>query len=671
MDRFNKVLGSLAMGALVAFPSLTLFSCLDEQAPECYYTFTGQTVADYLEDSPEMFSDFITILKRAEIWGELDTYGEYTCFAPTNDAIAAYLQQKQLSSLDELTKADCDTLTWTHLIKYTFYMVDQAEGSLPSVNMNDRFLALSYDSVVMEDGRYRLRYCINKNAHIISLDDTVQNGVVQVVDSVIRVAGDYIYDVIQLNHDISIFATALNKVGLEDSLKEWKDETYHISSDSVDQGISGWGGGTEYHVNYWGSRKTNFTVFVEPNSVLEKHRIGDWIELRDYAKSVYDPNREDSLNGRWIDDETDPLGYRNRQHPLNKFISYHILPFAVPTSADFNPRNDIIESRCIKEYIDPEDYFEAYLPHSIMRISTVVDGANAGVYINRRGIGSDKQEFEGVENYRGVKIIGADGMRGIDNEGCNGYYHYIDDILVYSDFIRKDVLNRRLRIDCCTLSPDFMTSGARQLSKGMNVGFKQPKNFHSYNDDYIMWVRSAVTTNWSYQGDGLDFYGGFFDLYMKLPPVPFDGTWEFRLSYRGFENCGVVQNFIGDSPYNLQPCGIPTDLRLGADTNPNIGWRADATLSDEGGDEAILALDKSMHNRGYMKGPDSHTNGTDAFRDLSTMARRIVVTQYFYADKDYYLRLKMVDADTDKPEMNFDYMEWCPKSVYDNNEDKH
>ena len=658
MNFLREINKSAIVLAVSLASMLTLNSCFRDQAPEHYYTFTGHTIADYLEESPEVFSDFIEILKRAHTWGELDTYGTYTCFAPTNSAVEAYLKQKGLSSVSELSDADCDTLTWTHLIDATFFMVDQSEGSLPRVNLNDRFLSLTFDSTMIDEENYRLRYCINRNSHIIVLDDTTENGVVQVVDSVIKVSGDYIFDVIKADKNLSLFFAALELTGLEDSLKEWQDYNYHISSDSVDEGVIGQGGGTDYHVYYWGSRKTNFTVLAEPNDVFAKNDITSIEDLIGYAKSVYDKSYPNDA-GLYDDD------FHNRRNPLNRFISYHILGFAVPTPNDFNCREDIIKSRCILEYIDPEDYFETYMPHSIMRVSRVMDGSAAGVYVNRRGIGSGTTEFEGRPNYRGVKIYTPSQMQGVDNEGCNGYYHYIDDILVYDDFVRNDVLNRRMRIDCCTLSPDFLTSGARQLST-RNTGFKQPKNFHSYTDDYIMWVRTAVTANWSYQGDGLDLQGNY-DLYLKLPPVPFDGTWELRLSYRGYEGCGVVQNYVGDSPKTLEPCGIPTDLRLSAIDNPNIGWVSDEELVT---DEEIRALDKAMHNRGYMKGPDSHTNASDPFRSLGTMARRIVTTQYFYAEKDYYLRMKLV-LDNPKAEMNFDYMEWCPKSVYDNNEDTH
>jgi len=638
-------------------------SCFDSIAPGNYYTFTGQTIADFLEENEDEFSDFMTVLKRAKTWGELDTYGQYTCFAPTNSAIQAYLESRSLSSVDDLSDADCDTITWTHLIDKTYYMSDMSEGALPSVNLNDRFLTLSYDSVLADDGRYRLRYCINKNSHIIQMDDTVQNGVVQVVDSVIKVAGEYVFDVLKADKNSTIFFQALNKIGLEDSLKEWRDNSYYIDYDSVYEGVVYQGGGSDYRAYYWGDRKTNFTILVEPDSVFHRHGIMNLEDLEEYAKTVY--HESYPADGDQYDSD-----YTDRRNPLNRFISYHIMKAGVPSSANFNYRSDIIEARCELALIDPEDYFEMYMPHSIIRVSTVTTGSEAGVYVNRRGIGSTEAELNRPK-VRGVRILNTSEMTGVDNEGSNGYFHYIDDILVYSKNVREDVLNRRMRIDCVTLSPDFITSGARQKlsTSGGNeaTAFKQPTNFHSYTDDYVLAVRCAYTTNWSYEGDGVDLQGNY-DLYLKLPPVPFDGTWELRLSYRGYEGCGIVQNYVGTSPQSLEPCGIPTDLTISAADNHNIGWETDEGLTEE----EIQANDKAMHNRGYMKGPDSHRISTDpsSFRQINTMARRIVTTQYFYADQDYYLRMKLV-LDNPKAEMNFDYMEWCPKSIYDNGEDRH
>ena len=65
-------------------------------------------------------------------------------------------------------------------------------------------------------------------------------------------------------------------------------------------------------------------------------------------------------------------------------------------------------------------------------------------------------------------------------------------ILKYDEDTRENILDRRLRIDCTTLSPDFITSGARQFDASntgvskYGSGFKDPKNFTSYNSEYTL-----------------------------------------------------------------------------------------------------------------------------------------------------------------------------------------
>ena len=656
--------------ALFAFVlSVMVASCWDEVHPGTYYTFTGQTVIDFLEqDSAYHFSSFIKVLKRARVYGELETYGTYTCFAPTDEAFQAYLESRNISSVDSLSFEDCDTIARTHLINTVLFLSDQSEGGLPSVNRLNRFLVLGYMEDTLSNGIIWARPTINRESVVINGDDTVQNGVVHVVDNVIRVSGDYIYDIVKYNPKVSLFYDALNLVRLEDSLQRWHDNTYSISYDSAYVGIIRQGGGSDYTVRYVPERNWGFTVLAETDEVYAAHGINNIHDLIDYANKVYHESYKseyDTLGAKY-----DTIWHDNRC-PLRRFVEYHILPFSVPSIINFNCREDIIKAKVETSMIDAEDYYETYLPHSLIRVSRIMEtGPYNGVYINRRGLGANGQGELGRDFYRGIKIseVESETM----NEGCNGYLFYIDDILEYSDFIRNDILNRRLRIDCCTLSPDFMTSGARQKKTESNyegVGFLQPTNFHSYNQDYCMWVRSAFVANISYQGDGLDLQGNY-DIMLKLPPVPHDGTWELRLSYRGSEGCGVVQNYVGDDPTRLAPCGIPTDLRYSAEANPNIRWKSDASF--DGDTVAIDAYDKAMHNRGYMKGPDSHwtSDKAERFRDYNLIARRVITTDFFRADKEYYLRMRLV-LDNPNAEMNFDYMEWCPKSIFTLKEDKH
>ena len=90
--------------ALAAISTLTFSNCVDEISTEARYTFTGNTVASYLEENEEYFSSFIEILKRGERFSLMKAYGTYTCFAPTNDAIARYLFEQ-----DSIYQATKDT----------------------------------------------------------------------------------------------------------------------------------------------------------------------------------------------------------------------------------------------------------------------------------------------------------------------------------------------------------------------------------------------------------------------------------------------------------------------------------------------------------------------------------------------------------------------------------
>jgi hypothetical protein len=123
-------------------------SCSDDPVSKYYYTFTGETVASYLQNRSDKFSSFIEILTRANKLELLSTYGEYTCFAPTNTAISNYLSTSGLSSVSSLTDAECDTIARTHLVKGAYFTVNLSDGALPSANMLDRYLVLSSDSDV-------------------------------------------------------------------------------------------------------------------------------------------------------------------------------------------------------------------------------------------------------------------------------------------------------------------------------------------------------------------------------------------------------------------------------------------------------------------------------------------------------------------------------------------
>ena len=78
--------------AAVILAAGSLTSCKEEIDESNLYTFTGETIEDYLANRSDQYSSFNQILTRIGYDKILAAYGKYTCFAPNNEAIAAYQQ---------------------------------------------------------------------------------------------------------------------------------------------------------------------------------------------------------------------------------------------------------------------------------------------------------------------------------------------------------------------------------------------------------------------------------------------------------------------------------------------------------------------------------------------------------------------------------------------------
>lgn len=665
-------------------------SCLEEYAPGSYYTFTGNTVASFLidEERAESFTDFVYILKTANVWGELSTYGDHTCFAPTNDAIAAYLAERGYSSVQELPVSLCDTIAKTHLCTETFYCKDLDDGIFPAPNLLDRYLSYSTDSAVTEAGKYKVVYKVNKSASLIERDDTVQNGVVHIIDQVISPSNAMLPDLIKEDPTTTLFYEALALTSLDDSLTAYLDITYPTPDyDSTLTCLKATGKtacmyDTGAEKNQKGTfpekRYFKFTALIPQDSVLAaNYNVTDLDGLRALAQQIYGDNGSE-YNGA-IGTENDTM-FTKRTNSLNKFISYHLLP----EQLSYNRLNFITPKITIDEYLpkwkefDVEDFYETMMPHSLIRISTpYVDKEHR--YINRKGI-------KGADNFvPGVMVIPTTA----DATAANGEYHYMSDILKYDDETRSVTLNTRIRVMTNTLSPDFTNSNATgRVTDGTTnteytVGFKKgyAKNFVR-TDATQFFVRYANPVFSCYMGYEMTILG-IYDIAVKLPPVPTAGTYEIRnYSYsmqgqsstkRGtiqvyFLEGDIYKDDISNTSSEWKPCGIPVDLGLDGE-DPKVGNVKDSELN---GEDEIATLDKAMRARGYMKGMDSFKqNKTTVLRDDMQALRKILTTEYMVPEKNYWIRIRVCSGR--EGDCAFNCMEIVPKSIYagDIPEDRH
>lgn len=599
------------LAVVMTFVAAFLVSCDDDPGVEHYYTAKGDMANTYLLNRPESFSKFVEIINKSKLVNLdlLGTYGSYTVFAPTNEAIDAYLAGRGMSSVDELPVADCDTIAATHIIEQSFYTTDFSNATLPTQNMLDRYLTITCDSdVTSEPGKVLIVYRINQSAQITLRDDSVENGVVHTVDKVIDATTEMLPDLMKKDSTISLFYSAMKLCHLDTLMREYKDENYHLSVDSIDEWFAQKTAVERDIVGYMEHRYFGFTGFIEQNDVFAAHGINNLDDLKAYAKTIYDEVYPEDAN------VTD---YKDRRNSLNRFVSYHFLPARIV----YNMLTaDNVLLKCFdRKHWDVADWYETMLPYSIMKIS-YPSGSQAGRYVNRRGV-QNRKDSRGVLE-PGAKIK-SPSESGRDLVAVNGVYHYIEDIITYGSVTQTVVLNERMRIDASTLSPDFLTSGARghgvvgvggvpsypgqygrssdsadpNVNPNHCLGFKRGfvTNF-DFTQKTHMHVRNRYLSFWSYQGDEL-LISGMFDVTFRLPPVP-EGDYEFRIqTCLGFPNRGIMQVY-----FDGKPCGIPLDMRKDG-VDPSIGNKPDQDLGD---DEAIAAYDKALHNRGWMKGPASY-----------------------------------------------------------------
>jgi uncharacterized surface protein with fasciclin (FAS1) repeats len=147
--------------ALACFGIFTT-SCVDK--PDVIGTFSTEMMGEYVANRTEDFSEFKKLLEVTEVMGLLNAYGEYTLFAPTNEAMYAFYADQGKSSLDDFSTDTLKKIAYDHIIKgYIVKTENFVDGLMPFLTMSDRFIAT--ESRPENNG---LVYYINEKSAIFS-----------------------------------------------------------------------------------------------------------------------------------------------------------------------------------------------------------------------------------------------------------------------------------------------------------------------------------------------------------------------------------------------------------------------------------------------------------------------------------------------------------------------
>ncbi len=176
-------------------------------------TTSDVNIYEYLVEHPDTFSLMTKILDKTGYAGFLNAYGSYTLFAPTNDAVKAWLQQSNKTSIDAVDVNDLKTLVKFHLLEDTINTSQFKDGKLPRETMLGQFLVTGVDNVNGVS-----KFSINRQALVIEPNIRTGNGLIHGIDNVLKPATLTLAKMIEQDPKYSIFTEALKATGYYDSL---------------------------------------------------------------------------------------------------------------------------------------------------------------------------------------------------------------------------------------------------------------------------------------------------------------------------------------------------------------------------------------------------------------------------------------------------------------------
>ena len=683
---------TLVLASIAAVSAMTFIACDDEIDQSSRYTFKGELISTYLENNPEQFSNFTAILRQAKIGKNvetsgsvlktLSTYGSYTCFAPTNEAVEAYLQEQyekweqgertgiDSPYLEDLSDSMALEIAKNHIIERGYKTTDINEGAFPMNTMNRRFTTVEF--ITNEQGR--VYPFLNNSARIIEQDLEKENGYVQVVDAVLNPSNKLLHELIGSQEGFSLFNEAIMATKLDTLLAKYHlDPNYDGNIDAKDLGYeldSEKGSACPYPKEL----KQRYTVLIEPNELFHSKGINNLDDLVAFAEKWYGTAAKGD--------------YTNPENALYKFIAYHIIDRQLLYSSSTGPGGFIMENYENAEFssklnlnqnFDSYEYYETMLPYTMIKVTKPYtnDQLKKEIVINyaqdggTRIINSEMQEHINVIVERsGTTKKKYPSLADFDQNALNGIIHTIDRIIVYNeDEIAGNIFNERIRMDLSAVFPELTNNSVRwDLSSSSCLVTFLPagycKGFEVLNENcevYYYRPHATLLGSWAnYQGDEF-IVEGKYDFRYRLPHVP-EGVYEIRFGYPKGYYRGVCQFYVDG-----KIAGIPVDLRWNDATTILIGWSSDEELGDQ---ETIKEYDKAMRNRGYMKGPASIVLEDKEFgtmRDSEQALRKIVGT-YRLNKGDHWMRFKDVsDGGTGvNTQFDQDYIELVPTGVINN-----
>lgn len=260
-------------------------ACSDPYENSVYMPVEANPIATYLEERPEIFSEWTKLLKHADLYNALNQADQvYTAFVPDNQAVQRFLQEKNITAVENMDAEYARTLIKNHVINAGIGPDDFIKSNkLSSPTLTGDYLVVSFGEQGGRDSVY-----INNIARVTEFaeDSVVANGYCYVLDRVLPPLVETLYDRIVENEEYSIFSEALKRTGWNERLNQVYDTTWYVSGSFT-------------------TTKRNFTVFAVSDATFAAEQINSIDGLISHLNAGTD--------------------YTDPDNALQKYVGFHIL----------------------------------------------------------------------------------------------------------------------------------------------------------------------------------------------------------------------------------------------------------------------------------------------------------------------------------------------------------
>lgn len=723
MKAFHIQVGKLCAASLLLCPMLSpvmFTSCKENIDDSAYKISEKKQIMELLEADTATYSGIIKIFNEvkfglsdnaSQVTSVLSARGNYTVFAPTNEAIRTFLKERGKNSIDQLTALEKRMVAYNCIIDngssaaYELADFSSTGGTFNNSTLDDRRLTSEQKS----DGNYY----INSVAKVVKTNVEASNGMLHTVSKVIFPSTESIPEIIQAAPNMRIMGKLLEVTGWADSLAtQTEAEDQYIRDNAARIGTKEHSTAIGADFPYMDKRRVRYTAFVETDDVLH-NEWGIPTPVMGGTDNAEITNWNEILNAiqqkcaSALNNSSNPTDYKNPDNALNQFMAYHFLKGGMPLSGMLNHFNEYNYDYG-KDFKTPQtsnlpvnlwDYYTTMGKYrALVKITQVANTTGADMatdggkyFINR--ISTYDNSFMGdyheishrsneVANGLNVNIIEKNQVtleNGVDsvftNNAMNGYYYPIDHILINTDATQTALGSERIRMDVVTMLPEALSNDLREGNQYKYFPRGYFENISNEGDGtqlFYLTSRQDGGNKWQdVQGD--EFIAtGTYNFVLKLPPVPKSGIYELRIGTSNNRYRSMVQIYMDDKPLPSTPMSLPIDQREDAGKD----WPAGIWVQDEklNYDETLCReVDRSLRNMGYLKGPKfycvNQTQGKTTIRDhmagggYGQCLRYIIAAQYFDKNKTYYIRFKNA-IDGSNTQFFLDYLEFCPSSVY-------